>query len=90
MLFQDEGMHYLWECPMKCHTSVEFVQAFDSYQRFVSTFFRSELLVAHAICNFEPMAGQLCTYCDSSEMRQYLDQNSSSLVIEWALQNTPL
>jgi hypothetical protein len=31
------------------------------------------------------MAGQLSTYCGSSEMRQYLDQRVSPLVVEQAL-----
>jgi hypothetical protein len=34
------------------------------------------------------MAGQLSTYCGSSEMRQYLDQRVSPLVVEQALPGT--
>ena len=65
---------------MKCNTSAEFVRALDGYQRFVITFFRTEFLVATAVCDSEPMAGQLSTYCGSSEVRQYLNQRVSPLV----------
>ena len=67
---------------MKSTTSAEFVRALDEYQRFVSTFFRVELLVATAVCDSVPMAGQLSVYCGSPELHQYLDRHVSPLVVE--------